>query len=314
MSPRKARIGSAITSASMRGRISTSIGIEAHGAQRVDLLAHLHRAELGGVGAARAAGDHDRDQQHADFAQHQHAEHVDDEDIGAELAEMEDALLGDDAADQEGDQHDDRHRAPAHLLEMMHGRGQAEAARMKEDPDAGAASTAPSMSIRDGDRAADAGDAAADLIEHAGDRRRRPRRRAGAASPGAPRRRGWNSSPTARRSWPRRCPGVRLRRSRSISQAPNVSSLETCETSMKMSGRLPASFSASATICSSTGAKRAVHAPAAHSARRAALRHPLQCRVAAHDCKLLGRSATHRMRIVAAGQSELAGSCRRNGG
>src|SRR6266702_2602610 len=61
-------------------------------------------------------------------------------------------------------------------------------------------------------------------------------------------------------------PSVRLRRSRSISQAPKVSSLETCETSMKILGRLPRSFSASVTICSSTGAKRAVHEPAAHSA------------------------------------------------
>src|SRR6478609_1222341 len=59
---------------------------------------------------------------------------------------------------------------------------------------------------------------------------------------------------------------VRLRRSRSISQAPKVSSFETCETSMKMLGRLPRSFSASVTICSSMGAKRAVHEPAAHSA------------------------------------------------
>src|ERR1700676_2517221 len=42
--------------------------IEAHGAQRVDLLAHLHRAEFGGVGRARPASHHDRDQQHADLA------------------------------------------------------------------------------------------------------------------------------------------------------------------------------------------------------------------------------------------------------
>src|SRR6202035_5527487 len=40
---------------------------------------------------------------------------------------------------------------------------------------------------------------------------------------------------------------------------------------MKMLGRLPVSFSASATIFSSTGAKRAVHEPAAHSAS------PLPC-------------------------------------
>ena len=64
--------------------------------------------------------------QHAELAQHQHAEHVDHENVGAELTEMEDALLRDDAADQKRDQHHDRHRAPAHLLEMMDGRGQAE--------------------------------------------------------------------------------------------------------------------------------------------------------------------------------------------
>ncbi len=75
--------------------------VEAHGAQRVDLLAHFHRAELGRVGAAGAAGDHDADDEHADFAQHQDADHVDDIDFGAESAEMENALLRDDGADQE---------------------------------------------------------------------------------------------------------------------------------------------------------------------------------------------------------------------
>jgi len=44
-------------------------------------------------------------------------------------------------------------------------------------------------------------------------------------------------------------------------------------TSMKMLGRLPVSFSASATICSSSGAKRAVHEPAARSAS------PLPCAI-----------------------------------
>ena len=37
------------------------------------------------------------DDQHADFAQHQDADHVDDIDVGAEFAEMENALLRDDA-------------------------------------------------------------------------------------------------------------------------------------------------------------------------------------------------------------------------
>ena len=96
-------------------------GIEPHGAQRVDLLAHLHGTELGGVGAARAAGHHDRNDQHADLAQHQDADHVDHVFVGAELAEVEEALLGDDAADQEGDEQDDRHRLPGDAVEVVHG-------------------------------------------------------------------------------------------------------------------------------------------------------------------------------------------------
>ena len=103
--------------------------VEAHGAQRVDLLAHLHRAELGGVGAARAARDHDGDDQHADLAQHQDADQIDDVVLGAELAEMEDALLRDDRADQEGDQQDDADRLPADAIEVMHDGGEAKRAR-----------------------------------------------------------------------------------------------------------------------------------------------------------------------------------------
>ena len=45
-----------------------------------------------------------------------------DVELGAELAEMKDALLGDDAADQEGDEQDDRHGLPADAVELMHGR------------------------------------------------------------------------------------------------------------------------------------------------------------------------------------------------
>ena len=104
--------------------------IEAHGAQRVYLLAHFHGAELGRIGAARAARAHDGDQEHADLAQYQDADQVDHIGVGAELAEVEYALLGDDAADQKGDQRHDRHRLPAHTVEMMHRRGQAEAARL----------------------------------------------------------------------------------------------------------------------------------------------------------------------------------------
>ena len=107
--------------------------IEAHGAQRVDLLAHLHGAELGRVGAAGAAGRHDGHDQHADLAQHQDADHVDHIGVGAELAEVENALLGDDAADQERDQHHDRHRLPADAEQVIDRGGQSEAARIADD-------------------------------------------------------------------------------------------------------------------------------------------------------------------------------------
>ena len=39
---------------------------------------------------------------------------------------MEEALLGDDAADEEGDEEDDRHRLQGHAVELMHGGGQSE--------------------------------------------------------------------------------------------------------------------------------------------------------------------------------------------
>src|SRR5215472_8749548 len=57
-----------------------------------------------------------------------------------------------------------------------------------------------------------------------------------------------------------------MRRSRSISQAPNVSRLDTCDTSINILDRLPVNLSALDTICSSSLAKRAVQGPAAHKA------------------------------------------------
>ena len=78
------------------------------------------------------------------LAQHQDADHVDDVDVGAEFAEMEYALLRDDAADQKGDQQDDRHRAPADIVELVHHRGQAERMRRADHAQQSDAS-APSM-------------------------------------------------------------------------------------------------------------------------------------------------------------------------
>ena len=103
--------------------------IEAHGAQGIHFLAHLHGAELGGIGAAGTSGHHDANDHHAKLTQHQHANHVDDVDVGAEAAEMEDALLRDDRADQQRDHQNDRHGVPRHALEMLDHGGEAEGLR-----------------------------------------------------------------------------------------------------------------------------------------------------------------------------------------
>ena len=89
------------------------------------------------------------DDQHAQFAQHQDADHVDDVDFGAKGAEVEDALLGDDGADQERDQNNDRHRAPADALEVMNGRGEAQPRRARDR-----AARSPSSARRRAGRAA----------------------------------------------------------------------------------------------------------------------------------------------------------------
>ena len=68
---------------------------------------------------------------HAKFAQTQDANQIDGVGGGAEAGELEDALLGDDRADQEVDQHDDRHAAQPVHLEVMHHRGPAPAPRLR---------------------------------------------------------------------------------------------------------------------------------------------------------------------------------------
>ena len=80
-----------------------------------------------------SARDHDRYDEHADLAQDEDAQHVDDVGLGAEPAEMEKALLRDDAADQESDQQDDGDRLQADAIEVMHGGGEPERLRPHED-------------------------------------------------------------------------------------------------------------------------------------------------------------------------------------
>ena len=58
---------------------------------------------------------------------YQDADKIDDEDFGAEIAELESALLGDDRADQERHQHDDRNGADAHPVDLVEDRGRGDA-------------------------------------------------------------------------------------------------------------------------------------------------------------------------------------------
>ncbi|QTK78507.1 hypothetical protein AT6N2_C0635 [Agrobacterium tumefaciens] len=106
--------------------------IETDHLQRVDFLAHLHRADFSRDRAAGATGDHDRGQENADFTQLQNADEIDDEDFGTEIPELERALLGDDRADQEGHQHDDRHGAHAHMVDLVDDRRRRNAASPPE--------------------------------------------------------------------------------------------------------------------------------------------------------------------------------------
>ena len=93
--------------------------VEADHGQRVDLLAHLHRADLGGDRASRSPGDHDGGEQHAHLAQHQDADQFDDEDIGPEIAELERALLRHDRTDDGRHQDHHRQRPDAHPVDLV---------------------------------------------------------------------------------------------------------------------------------------------------------------------------------------------------
>ena len=106
--------------------------IHAHGAQRVGLLVELHHADFGGECTARAAGDDDRGQQHAHFAQHRDGHQIDDEDIGAESRELLRPQIGDDHADQERDERDDRNRRDAGFVDMPRKRRYAQRPRARE--------------------------------------------------------------------------------------------------------------------------------------------------------------------------------------
>jgi hypothetical protein len=102
-------------------------GRQSQGADGVDLLLHLHRADLGGEGGARAPGDDYRGEQRRQLAAHREADAVDDEDIGAVALRLHPEEIGEHHADEERDQRDDRDRVEPDRLELRHRFPQAEA-------------------------------------------------------------------------------------------------------------------------------------------------------------------------------------------
>ena len=89
---------------------------EAHRAQGVDLLRDLHRAELGGERGAGAAADDDRRHQRPELARDREADQVGDVDVRAELLELDRRLEGHHEADEEVDEHHDRHGVGARAV------------------------------------------------------------------------------------------------------------------------------------------------------------------------------------------------------
>ena len=151
---------------------------DADRAHRVDLLGDLHRSDLGGEGRARAAGDHDRGHQHAELAHRDPADQVDGVDLGAELGELDRALLGDDDADEEAHQADDPERAHADDVEALDHRVQAEAPCGRRMTLAKPIRVAPKKPSRPTRVVPDFGDPLAKLAQDA--------RRSCAARPGRP--------------------------------------------------------------------------------------------------------------------------------
>ena len=151
-------------SASTRGRTSICIGIEAERAHGVDFLAHLHRADFGGEGAAGTAGDDDRGKQQPDLAQEDDGDEIDGKDVGAELLELRRTLLGDDRADEKGEQADQRQRVEARFLHVVNERNEAQTARIADRLPERADDRAKKGDADDG-FAPDGGDGGADALD-----------------------------------------------------------------------------------------------------------------------------------------------------
>ena len=100
--------------------------VEAGDLDGIELLADLHGADLRGEGRPRSSGDDDGRHQAAELSQDSDAKQIDGEHLGAELAQLIGALVGDDDADEERQQPDDRQRVQSGLLHLMDQGGNAQ--------------------------------------------------------------------------------------------------------------------------------------------------------------------------------------------
>ena len=199
---------------------------------------------------------------HADLAQHEDGDEVDGVKLGAEFAEMKDALLGDDAADQEGDQENDGNGLPGHAVELIDGRGEPVLARAGDDAERGETDSAQhvgeqhQIAAEPGGGPADGGQRADDPVLF------------GSGFAGS------RLTPCISLSRPRSCGGsptitgsrpveLQARVRRSNSQAPNVSNSRTPAMSIETFFACAASPATRSTSVSSSLAFAAVHEPAA---------------------------------------------------
>ena len=142
------------TSARTRGRTRNSIGDETEGRECIDLLVHLHGAELRGERGAGAAGEDDADHHGGHVPGHADPDQIGDVDLGAELEQLDGSKKGEDHADEKADHADDRQRLRAHLLEDQHQIGAAKARLAAQE-----------AAERDGDLAEEGNQLAAGLHE-----------------------------------------------------------------------------------------------------------------------------------------------------
>ena len=94
-------------------------GIGAERAQRVDLIGHDHRAELGGDARSDAPGQHQRRQHRPELFHHRRADEPADDGPRAELIERQPALQREHGAGENARQQHDGQRADADGLELL---------------------------------------------------------------------------------------------------------------------------------------------------------------------------------------------------